>query len=72
MASDKTELRGLVTNDLAHALDAIALARGMDRHAYVVSVLESEVRKVSHEAMLLARMLRGNPYMTEPCGGAKE
>lgn len=72
MAADKTELRGLVSSDLATALDAIAMARGMDRHAYVVQVLESEVKKVAHEAMLLSRMLRGNPYMTEPCGGKTE
>lgn len=68
MAADKTELRGMVSSDLAVALDAIAMARGMDRHSYVVHVLESEVKKVAHEAMLLSRMLRGNPYMAEPCG----
>ena len=72
MAADKTELRGLVTSDLATALDAIAMAKGMDRHAYVVQVLEAEVKKVAHEAMLLSRMLRGNPYMAEPCGGKSE
>lgn len=72
MAADKTELRGLVSNDLASALDAIAMARGMDRHAYVVQVLDAEVKRVAHEAMVLHRVLRGNPYLTEPCGGNPE
>lgn len=62
---DKTELRGLCPAHLAQALDAIAMARGMDRNTYVVAVLEAEVKKVAHEASLLARMLRGNPYLTE-------
>lgn len=70
MAADNTELRGIVTADLAQALDAIAMSRGMTRHAYVVQVLEHEVRKVAHEVMLLHRVLRGNTYMTE-CGGGK-
>lgn len=72
MAADKTELRGLVPTDLAVALDAVAMAKGIDRHTYVVQVLEAEVKKVAHEAMLLSRMLRGNTYMTEPCGGKTE
>lgn len=68
MAADKTELRGLVSSELATALDAIAMVRGMDRHAYVVSVLEREVRRIAHEAMVLHRTLRGNPYLTETDG----
>lgn len=62
---DKTELRGLCPAHLAQALDAIAMARGMDRNTYVVAVLEAEVKRVAHEASLLSRMLRGNPYLTE-------
>lgn len=72
MAADKTELRGLVSHDLASALDAIAMARGMDRHAYVVQVLDAEVKRVAHEAMVLHRVLRGNPYLLEPSGGKTE
>lgn len=34
-------------------------------NTYVVAVLEAEVKKVAHEASLLSRMLRGNPYLTE-------
>lgn len=72
MAADNTELRGVVSADLAQALDAVAMAKGMNRHAYVVQVLEAEVKKVAHEAMLLHRVLRGNPYMVEPSGGKAE
>jgi len=69
MAADKSELRQLAPTHLLQALDAIAMARGMDRNTYVVAVLEAEVKKVAHEASLLSRMLRGNPYLTE--GGAE-
>lgn len=72
MAADKTELRGLVSSDLAAALDGIAMAKGMDRHAYVVQVLEGEVRKVAHEAMVVHRVLRGNPYLADQPGGPQE
>jgi len=72
MAADKTELRGLVTADLAQALDAIAMAKGLDRHAYVVSILEAEVKRVTHEAMLVCRVLRGNPLLADTQGGKPE
>jgi len=72
MANDKTELRGLVPHDLAAALDGIAMAKGMDRHAYVVQVLEAEVKKVTHEVSVIARVLRGNPLMPDASGGHAE
>ena len=72
MASDNTELRGVVSADLAQALDAIAMSRGMNRHAFVVQILDAEVKRIAHEAMLLHRVLRGNAYLTEPCGGSAE
>lgn len=63
--SDKTELRGLCPTELAQALDAIAMSEGMDRNTYVVKVLDAEVRKVAHKQMMLARTLKGNPYIAE-------
>lgn len=72
MAIDKTELRGLVSADLAQALDAIAMSRGLDRHAYVVQVLEAEVRRVIHEASVIHRVLRGNPFLVDANGGRSE
>lgn len=72
MAIDKTELRGLVSADLAQALDAIAMSRGMDRHAYVVQVLEADVKRVVHEASVITRVLRGNTYLMDLNGGKSE
>lgn len=70
MGADKTELRGLVSTDLAAALDAIAMARGMTRHDYVTQVLDAEVKKVAHEASVIHRVLRGNTYLMESDGVA--
>lgn len=72
MAADKTELRGLVPADLAQGLDAIALARGMDRHTYVTMVLEAEVKRVAHEASVITRVMRGNPYLLAADGRVTE
>lgn len=72
MTPDKTELRGLCPVDLAQALDAIAMSEGIDRNAYVVKVLDAEVRKVAHKQMMLSRTLKGNPYLTQSNGGAAE
>lgn len=69
MGADVTELRGVVSSDLAQALDAIAMAKGLNRHAYVVQVLEGEVRRVVHEASVISRVLRGNPLVSESNGG---
>jgi hypothetical protein len=72
MAADNTELRGIVSADLAQALDAIALARNLNRHAFVVQVLEAEVKRIAHEQSVLTRTTRGNPYFVESEGGRKE
>ncbi len=69
-STDKTELRGLAPSHLAQALDAIAMARGMDRNTYVVQILENEVKRVAHETSLLNRVLRGNPYLLDADGAA--
>lgn len=63
--TDKTELRGLCPSELAQALDAIAMTHGLDRNAYVIMVLEAEVKKVAHAHMMLARTLKGNPYLVQ-------
>ena len=72
MPADKVELRGLCPLDLAQALDAIAMAKGMDRNSYVVHVLSSEVRRYLAEANVAVRTLRGNPLLAESAGGATE
>ena len=63
--TDKTELRGLCPSELAQALDAIAMSEGMDRNTYVVKVLHEKVVEVTHKQMMLARTLKGNPYLSE-------
>ena len=65
---DKIELRGLCPIELAQALDAIAMAKGMDRNAYVVHVLSSEVRRYLAEASVATRALQGNPLLSEASG----
>jgi predicted transcriptional regulator len=72
MASDNTELRGIVSADLAQALDAIAMAKGMHRHAFVVSILEAEVKRYLREASVVHRVLRGNPLLQDADGGRTE
>lgn len=68
MATDKSELRQLAPTHLLQALDAIAMARGMERHAYIEAVLTAEAKKVAHEAMVLSRCLQGNPLLSESSG----
>lgn len=71
-AGDKTELRGLAPTQLAIALDAIAMSRGVDRNTYVVQVLEAEVKRVMHEVSVIHRVMRGNTYLVESDGGHQE
>jgi hypothetical protein len=66
MTSDTKELRGLAPADLVRALDAIALAKGLDRNAYVNQVLESHVKSYLDELTVVTQMLRGNPLLAEP------
>ena len=70
MATDKSELRQLAPTHLLQALDAIAMARGMERHAYIEAVLTAEAKKVAHEAMVLSRCLQGNPLLSDSTGVA--
>jgi hypothetical protein len=66
--TQRVELRGLCSPELASALDAIAMSRGMDRNAYVVQVLEADVKRVLHESSVINRALRGNPLLLEVIG----
>ena len=72
MAPEKTELRQLIPTQLAAALDGIAMADGMDRCAYVIAVLEADVRKRAHAASVINRCLRGNPYNPDGIGRGAE
>ena len=68
MASDKSELRQLAPTHLLQALDAIAMAKGMERHAYIESVLSAEAKRVAHEASVISRCLQGNPLLPDDSG----
>lgn len=65
MVTDTKELRGLAPADLVRALDAIALAKGLDRNAYVNEVLERHVKSYLDELTVVTSMLRGNPLLAE-------
>ena len=65
MSCDTKELRGLAPADLVRALDAIALAKGLDRNAYVNQVLEAHVKLYLDELTVVTSMLRGNPLLPE-------
>lgn len=64
-SADKKELRGLHDADLVSALDALALAKGLERTAYVDQVLKAHVVQSLSELNVVMAALRGNPYLTE-------
>lgn len=63
------ELRGMCPTHIVTALDALAMARGLDRTAYVNQVLGAHVEEEVHKASVLVRALRGNPLLSEDIGG---
>jgi len=65
MSIETKELRGLAPADLVRALDAIALAKGLDRNAYVNQVLELHVKLYLDELTVVTSMLRGNPLLAD-------
>jgi len=66
------ELRGQCPTNIVAALDALAMARGMDRNAYVNQVLVAHVEVEVHNASVLVRAMRGNPLLPDDLGGAAE
>jgi len=70
MATDKIELRGMCPAELAQALDAIAMAKSMDRNAYVNEVLLAHVKKYIDELNVVTRTMRGNTLLSETDGKA--
>lgn len=66
------ELRGLCPSHIVAALDALAMARGLDRTAYINQVLSSHVQEEVHKASVLVRTLRGNPLLPDDIGGTPE
>lgn len=62
---ERVELRGLVRRELVEAVDAMAMAKGMDRIGLVSEVLEEYVCVRLHEMSVVHRALRGNPLLEE-------
>lgn len=65
MPTETKELRGLTDANLVRALDAIALAKGLDRNAYVNEILMAHVVSYVNEMTVVANMLRGNPLLPD-------
>lgn len=63
--SDTKELRGDAPADLVRALDALAMSHDMNRHAYVLDILEKHVKKEMHRLTLVKAMMRGNPLLPD-------
>jgi len=57
-AGEVGELRGNCPKSLLSALDALAMARNLDRTAYVNQVLDAHVADEVHKASVLVRTLR--------------
>lgn len=72
MTHEKSELRQLAPTVLLQALDAIAMAKNMERTAYIEAVLTREVKRVAHEAIMVSRCLQGNPLASDDRGGSRE
>ncbi len=70
MPSEQKELRGLAPIELVTALDAIAMAKGLDRNAYVNQVLLCHVHKYLDELNVVTTTLRGNPLLLDARGKA--
>lgn len=66
--SNQAELRGMCPQDVVVALDAIAMAKGTTRNAYVVQVLTAEVKRYLDELTVVQRTLQGNPLLTDAEG----
>ena len=64
MSLDTKELRGDAPIDLVTALDALALAKDLTRHAYVLEILSKHVTKELHRHIVETNALRGNPMLT--------
>lgn len=71
MAHEKAELRQLAPRALLQALDAIAMAKGIDRTEYIEAVLTREVKRVVHEASVVMRCLQCNPLASDADGGTQ-
>jgi len=59
------ELRGDAPAELVAALDALAMANGLNRHEYCVDVLSKHVFSELKKVSVVAAALRGNPLLED-------
>ncbi|MEN9420201.1 MAG: hypothetical protein RI988_3822 [Pseudomonadota bacterium] len=69
MRRDSTELRTQCPDEIVSILDAVSLAQGLDRGQLVVRILKEWAEQRHREAIVIARVMRGNP--TEPDSDAR-
>ncbi|MCU7372827.1 hypothetical protein PEC18_18675 [Paucibacter sp. O1-1] len=64
------DLRGPCPASTVAVLDAVSFARGRTRTDLVNEILADWVKAKAHEAMLVGRVLQGNPVPMERAGMA--
>lgn len=63
------ELRQQIAKEIIDTIDAMSLAREMERYELVEEVLGEWARARRHEAKMIANVMRGNGEGAEPHGG---
>lgn len=63
------ELRGQCPREVVDVLDAVALARDMERTELVNEVLREYVARMVHLARIVTNVTRANPPLSESHGG---
>lgn len=68
MPADDVEVRPMVPREICDVIDAVSIARGMNRTQMVNRILSEWARDQRHALMVLNRLTKGNP--PEPDGGS--
>lgn len=56
----KVELRGKIDRDIVDVIDALVIARGIDRMAVIEPVLRKWVEGLIHEATIIQNVTKAN------------
>lgn len=70
--AEKTELRWESDRFVVDMLDAVSGARSMSRTSLAEAVLKEWAHRQLHEANAIARVMRGNPLLSEAAGNVSE
>lgn len=62
---DSIELRGNCPRFIVDVLDAVSQSRRMSRTELVNEVLKTWARGAVHQSMLIARVTKGNPQLSD-------